>query len=82
LIESSIYRYLITGIYIVFIVLVIISLGLSRPIISKKHEEMKLLAKEDKKYKKIPNKEQKGVNCARHRTMMRPHRGTMDMFRK
>jgi hypothetical protein len=56
---------LITGIYIVFLVLVIISLGLSRPIISKKHEEMKLLAKEDKKYKKIPNKEKKrGKLCA------------------
>jgi hypothetical protein len=43
---------------------------------------MKLLAEEDMKYKKIPKKEQKWVNCVRHRTMMRPHRGTMDMFRK
>jgi hypothetical protein len=37
---------------------------------------MKLLAKEDKKYKKISKREQKGVKCARHRTTMHSHHGT------
>jgi hypothetical protein len=31
-------------------------------------EKMKLLAEEDKKYKKIPKREQKGVKEACHRT--------------
>jgi cytidylate kinase len=43
---------------------------------------MKLLAEGDKKYKKIQKREQKGVKDARHRTTMRPHRGTMDMYGK
>jgi hypothetical protein len=42
---------------------------------------MKLLVEEDKKYKKkIPKREQKGVKEVHHRTMMRLHRATMDMF--
>jgi hypothetical protein len=41
---------------------------------------MKLLEEEDKKTRKYQKREQKGIKEGRHRTTMRPHRGTMDMF--